>query len=75
MRCFGVGMVANHRVWQLGNGGYRRADTVTCPACGKTGIAPRKDGTVRAHVPASRVASAPANPVPVPRVGRVVTQK
>lgn len=52
MRCLGVGAVPIKRQWRTGVGGLRRADTDTCPVCGREGIAPRKDGRVRVHQPA-----------------------
>lgn len=83
MRCLGVGAVPIKRQWVTGSGGLRRADTDTCPVCGREGIAPRKDGRVRVH----RAPDRPPRPSLVgqldehlqretpPRRKRVVTQK
>ena len=60
-------------IWRLGpRGQFRYGAAVACAVCGKR-LAPRKDGGARKHqVPARPV---PANPAPLRRPGRVVTQK
>lgn len=71
MHCPGVGKRALPVWWVGPHGGVRYADAVACPFCGKR-LARRKDGLVRKHAPVSRT---PANPAPLRRPGRVVTQK